>query len=101
MDNDERFLEDIRVIATSSQRQSAFSYSKEENAYVLEGNIDTFECPSCQSLVDYGECDCGIMWYVFKIFEDNAVKTLAREIDKTQVPKKVANRTHNPMFELL
>ena len=101
MGNDDRFLRDVRAIASSIGGQSAFEYSKEENAYVFEGNIDSFECPSCQSVVTYGECDCGIMWYVFKVFEDNAVKTLAREIDVTQIPKKVANRNTSPFFELL
>lgn len=100
MGDNDRFLWDVQEIASNIGGQSTFEYSKEENAYVFDGNVEEFQCPSCQTFVTYGECECGILWYVFKVFEDNVVKTLAREIDTTQIPKKVAHRQNQSFFEL-
>lgn len=96
------FLDSVLEYASSLNNDSDFCFSDEENAYVLNGNAETFICPSCREAVEYGECSCGVMWNVYHIHEGGAIKTIARTIDKDLMLQKIASKSENDLgFELL
>lgn len=98
MEGNIRFLNEVRSFAENIGQKTSFKFSEEDNAYIFDGNIDTFECPSCQELVSYGECDCGTLWYVYHIVENDMVKTIARKIQKDEIILKVASREEFELF---